>query len=37
MTHSLWWLYWTAAFLIVIAILMAIVGIEEWWKWRKGS
>lgn len=30
------WLQWIAAFLIVIGILMIAVGIEEWWRWRKG-
>lgn len=29
------WLHWIAAFLIVVAILMVGVGIQEWWEWRR--
>lgn len=28
---------WLSAYLIVIAILVAGVAIQEWWEWRKGG
>jgi len=28
-------LYWLAAFLIVVGLICAAVGIIEWWKWRR--
>lgn len=28
-------LHWLAAFLIVVGVLSAGVGIAEWWKWRR--
>ncbi len=29
------WLQWIAAFLIVTGGLSVIVGVTEWWTWRK--
>lgn len=29
------WLYWVAAFLIVVAILMVFTAIQEWWEWYR--
>lgn len=29
------WLYFLAAFLIVIGILSVGVGVQQWWEWRK--
>jgi hypothetical protein len=31
------WLHWIAAFLIVNGILSVVVGMKEWWDWRKGE
>jgi hypothetical protein len=29
------WLYFLAAFLIVVGFLTIAVGVTEWWEWRK--
>lgn len=35
MTDPRYWLYWAAAFLIVIAILSVGAGLHEYFQWKK--
>jgi hypothetical protein len=35
MTFPLWFVYWVAAFLIVIAGLSVVAAIQEWRAWRR--
>ena len=35
MTFPMWFVYWVLAFLLVIAALAVVAGIQEWRTWRR--